>query len=49
MKTTETPDYQIEALARCLLPEIRKFFESDEGKQEFEKWNAEQAADDVTD
>jgi len=28
----------IEALARCLLPQIEKFFESDEGKREFEEW-----------
>jgi len=49
MTTTKVPDYQIEALARCLLPEIQKFFESDEGKQEFEKWKAEQTANDVTD
>ena len=33
----------IEALARCLLPEIQKFFESEEGKQEFEEWRAKRA------
>jgi len=47
--TTEIPDYQIEALARRLLPEIQKFFESDEGKREFEKWKTEQTAESVTD
>jgi hypothetical protein len=26
------------ALARCLLPEIEKFFESEEGQCEFEEW-----------
>jgi len=36
------PDYQIEILARCLLPEIKKFFESEEGKREFEEWKADQ-------
>ncbi|MCK9478685.1 MAG: hypothetical protein M0R40_04185 [Firmicutes bacterium] len=32
------PKHEIETLARCLLPEIQKFFESEEGKQEFEEW-----------
>lgn len=35
---TGIPRHEIEALARVLLPEIQKFFESVEGKQEFEKW-----------
>jgi len=30
-------------LARCLLPEIQKFFESEDGKKEFAEWKAEQA------
>jgi hypothetical protein len=29
-------------LARCLLPEIQKFFESEEGKKEFEEWKLKQ-------
>jgi len=40
---TRIPEHEIEALARCLLPEIQKFFKSEEGKQEFEEWKAEQA------
>ena len=28
----------IESLAETFLPEIRAFFESEEGKREFEKW-----------
>jgi len=28
---TEIPEYEIETLARCLLPEIQKFFETEEG------------------
>ena len=40
---TGIPQHEIESLARCLLPEIQKFFESEEGKREFEKWKAEQA------
>lgn len=36
--TTGIPQHEIEALARCLLPEIQKFFESEEGKREFTEW-----------
>lgn len=32
------PDDLIEEIARCLLPDIVAFCESDEGKQEFVKW-----------
>ena len=39
---TGIPDHEVEALARCLLPEIQKFFESEEGKREFEEWKKEQ-------
>lgn len=35
---TGIPEHEVEALARCLLPEIQKFFESEEGKREFEEW-----------
>jgi hypothetical protein len=40
---TEISKHKIESLARCLLPEIYQFFESEDGKREFEKWKAEQA------
>ena len=33
---------EIEALVRCLLPETQKFFESPEGKKEFEEWRAKE-------
>ena len=35
---TSIPQNEIEALARCLLPEIQKFFESEEGQREFKEW-----------
>ena len=41
------PKYQLEALARCLLPEIQKFFESEEGRREFEEWKAAQAEKEI--
>ena len=40
---TNIPQHEIEALARCLLPEIQKFFESSEGKKEFEEWKVQRA------
>jgi hypothetical protein len=35
----------IEALARCLLPEIEKYFESKEGQREFEEWKKKQTSE----
>jgi hypothetical protein len=35
----------IETLARCLLPAIRSYFESDEGQREFAEWQARQNAE----
>jgi hypothetical protein len=34
------PDNDIEALARILLPEVQKFYESEEGKRLFADWKA---------
>ena len=45
---TGIPRHEIEALAICLLPEIRKFFESEEGKREFEEWKETQKAEEKT-
>lgn len=39
--TPEVPDYVIESFARCLLPVIREYFDSEEGQGEFAKWKAE--------
>ena len=39
------PDHEIEALARCLLPDIQKFFDSPEGREEFTKWKAKKKLD----
>ena len=35
---TGIPLHEVEALARILLPQIQTFFESEEGKKEFEDW-----------
>jgi len=39
---TGIPLHAIEALARVLLPGIQKFFESEEGQQEFQVWKERQ-------
>jgi len=39
----DIPDYQFEALARCLLPKIQKYYESEEGKKDLEEYRAEKA------
>ena len=37
----DIPDYQFEALARCLLPKIQKYYESVEGKKDLADYRAE--------
>ena len=34
------PDYQYEALARCLLPKIQKYYESEVGKKDLAEYRA---------
>ena len=36
------PDYEIESLARCLLPKIQAFFDTPEGQAAFEEWKRQQ-------
>ena len=35
------PQHQIEAIARCIMPDILAFYESEEGQREFAEWQAE--------
>lgn len=35
---TNIPKHELEKLARCFLPDIIAFFESEEGKKEYEEW-----------
>ena len=39
--TTGIPDFEIDSLASALLPAIREYFDTEEGKEEFAKWQAE--------
>ena len=44
-KSNEIPDDALEALARCLLPAIRSYYESDEGQREFAEWKSRQGTE----
>lgn len=37
------PKHELEILARHFLPQIQAFFESEEGRKEYEEWSAQQA------
>lgn len=39
---SELPEHEIEALAKCFLPDILDYFNSEEGKREFEEWKKKQ-------
>ena len=39
------PDFEIESLARCLLPKIQAYFESPEGQAAFAEWKKQQNSD----
>lgn len=39
--TTGIPDYELDSIARALLPAIQKLFEDDQTKKEFEQWQEE--------
>ena len=43
----EIPDYAIERIARCLLPMIQAYYESDEGQAELAAWNEKKDAEDA--
>lgn len=38
---TGIPQYEIDSLARAFIPAIMDFFNSEEGKREFEEWKAQ--------
>ena len=38
----DIPDDLIKEIARCLVPDIIAFFETEEAKREFEEWKAKQ-------
>ena len=45
INNTGIPQHQIEAIARCLMPDILAFYESKEGQREFVEWKAQRDAE----
>lgn len=41
INNTTIPQHQIEAIARCILPDILAFYESEEGQREFADWQVQ--------
>ena len=39
------PQHENEHIARCILPDILAYYESEEGQQEFQKWIAQREAE----
>ena len=39
--TTGIPDFEIDSLAKTLLPMMREYLDSEEGQREFAAWQAE--------
>ena len=37
---SKVPQHEIDSLARCLLPAMNEYFESEDGKRKFEEWKA---------
>lgn len=44
VNNTSIPEHEIEAIARCILPDILAFYESEEGQREFAEWKRQQDA-----
>ena len=45
VNNTDIPQHQIEAIARCILPDILAFYESKEGQWEFAEWKKRREAE----
>lgn len=45
INNSDIPQHQIEAIARCLLPDILAFYESEEGQREFAEWKKQRGAE----
>ena len=39
------PQHIIESIARCILPDIIAYYETEEGQRQFQKWKAMQEAE----
>lgn len=49
INNSDIPQYAIETVARCLLPDIIAYFESEEGQREFAEWRRQKEGKEDTD
>lgn len=42
INNTNIPEHVVESIARCIMPDILSYYESEEGQREFAEWKAEQ-------
>jgi lactate dehydrogenase-like 2-hydroxyacid dehydrogenase len=45
INNTNIPQYKVEAVARCIMPDILAFYESEEGQKEFAEWKRQQESE----
>ena len=45
INNSDIPQHQIEAIARCIMPDILAFYESEEGQREFAEWRKQREAE----
>ena len=45
---TGIPDLKLDSLARMLLPMVREFYASEEGRKEYERWKMEREKNKLT-
>lgn len=45
INNSDIPQHQIEAIARCIMPDILAFYESKEGQREFAEWKKQREAE----
>lgn len=45
INNSDIPRHQIETIARCIMPDILAFYESEEGQREFAEWKKQREAE----
>ena len=45
INNADIPQHQIDAIARCIMPDILAFYESEEGQREFAEWKKQREAE----
>jgi len=45
VNNSDIPQHIIESIARCILPDIIAYYETEEGQRQFQEWKAMQGAE----